>query len=318
MAKLRAFSDQATPVFARVPRRRAGDRPRDQGARPVRRRDGAVADQPGHRGRAEQAAAPRLRSDPARRRRPDGIGGARRQAPRATCSPTSAETGFHEQFMSLLFNTTGAINGYDQYGHFLRAWLIPNNACTAAQLTPANRVPAPRTSATAATGHGERGSRSDEGSSQALSVGAPCEVGPGGVPGGLRQPPSPSSGAGLVRPFALARRRARPARHDDRQAAAGDRRRPVTRRRAGVIASSPVLVGAITTLIVILAVFLAYNANNGLPVRAHLQALGPGAEREHARQGQRRAHRRSAGRHRGEDRAGSGRRRPARFTPRST
>jgi virulence factor Mce-like protein len=39
----------------------------------------------------------------------------------------------------------------------------------------------------------------------------------------------------------------------------------VTRRRAGVIASSPVLVGAITTLIVILAVFLAYNANNGLP-----------------------------------------------------
>ncbi|MEK6327357.1 MAG: MlaD family protein [Actinomycetota bacterium] len=39
----------------------------------------------------------------------------------------------------------------------------------------------------------------------------------------------------------------------------------MTRRRAGVIASSPVLVGAITTLIVILSVFLAYNANNGLP-----------------------------------------------------
>ena len=39
----------------------------------------------------------------------------------------------------------------------------------------------------------------------------------------------------------------------------------MTRRRVGVIAASPVLVGAITTLIVILAVFLAYNANNGLP-----------------------------------------------------
>jgi ABC-type transporter Mla subunit MlaD len=39
----------------------------------------------------------------------------------------------------------------------------------------------------------------------------------------------------------------------------------VTRGRAGVIASSPVLVGAITTLITILAVFLAYNANTGLP-----------------------------------------------------
>src|SRR3954470_24039746 len=38
-------------------------------------------------------------------------------------------------------------------------------------------------------------------------------------------------------------------------------------RRGGVgaIASSPTLVGAITTLVVILAVFLAYNANNGLP-----------------------------------------------------
>ena len=33
----------------------------------------------------------------------------------------------------------------------------------------------------------------------------------------------------------------------------------------GAIASSPTMVGAITTLIVILAIFLAYNANNGLP-----------------------------------------------------
>ena len=53
----------------------------------------------------------------------------------------------------------------------------------------------------------------------------------------------------------------------------------MTRRRAGVIASSPVLVGAITTLIVILAVFLAYNANNGLPFvpTYRLSALVPNA-----------------------------------------
>src|SRR5438270_9290365 len=31
------------------------------------------------------------------------------------------------------------------------------------------------------------------------------------------------------------------------------------------IVASPVLVGAVTTLIVIVSVFLAYNANNGLP-----------------------------------------------------
>jgi virulence factor Mce-like protein len=39
----------------------------------------------------------------------------------------------------------------------------------------------------------------------------------------------------------------------------------VNRRRSSSIASSPLLVGAITTLIVVVAVFLSYNANNGLP-----------------------------------------------------
>jgi virulence factor Mce-like protein len=39
----------------------------------------------------------------------------------------------------------------------------------------------------------------------------------------------------------------------------------VTRRGVSALAASPTMVGAITTLIVILAVFLAYNANNGLP-----------------------------------------------------
>jgi ABC-type transporter Mla subunit MlaD len=38
-----------------------------------------------------------------------------------------------------------------------------------------------------------------------------------------------------------------------------------TRRRRGVGASTPVLIGAVTVLVAIIAVFLAYNANNGLP-----------------------------------------------------
>jgi virulence factor Mce-like protein len=37
------------------------------------------------------------------------------------------------------------------------------------------------------------------------------------------------------------------------------------RRNRGAIAANPTLVGAVTTLVVIVAVFLAYNANNGLP-----------------------------------------------------
>jgi ABC-type transporter Mla subunit MlaD len=39
----------------------------------------------------------------------------------------------------------------------------------------------------------------------------------------------------------------------------------MNRRRRGSIAASPLLIGAVTTLIVVVAVFLSYNANNGLP-----------------------------------------------------
>jgi virulence factor Mce-like protein len=37
------------------------------------------------------------------------------------------------------------------------------------------------------------------------------------------------------------------------------------RRRRGSLAASPLLIGAVTTLIVLVAVYLSYNANNGLP-----------------------------------------------------
>jgi ABC-type transporter Mla subunit MlaD len=54
------------------------------------------------------------------------------------------------------------------------------------------------------------------------------------------------------------------------------------RNRSGIqgVASSPVIVGAVTVLIVIVAVFLAYNANNGLPFVAtyDLKARVPNAD----------------------------------------
>src|SRR5207245_9772271 len=40
---------------------------------------------------------------------------------------------------------------------------------------------------------------------------------------------------------------------------------PVTRRPTASFVANPVLVGAVTTLVVTVAVFLAYNANHGLP-----------------------------------------------------
>ena len=39
----------------------------------------------------------------------------------------------------------------------------------------------------------------------------------------------------------------------------------MNRRRSNSLAGSPLLIGAVTTLIVVVAVFLSYNANNGLP-----------------------------------------------------
>ena len=51
------------------------------------------------------------------------------------------------------------------------------------------------------------------------------------------------------------------------------------RNRSGIqgVTSSPVLVGAVTVLVVIVAVFFAYNANNGLPFVStyNLKALVP-------------------------------------------
>jgi virulence factor Mce-like protein len=56
----------------------------------------------------------------------------------------------------------------------------------------------------------------------------------------------------------------------------------MSRNRGGLqgIASSPVLVGAVTVLVVIVAVFLAYNANNGLPFVStyNLKARVPNAD----------------------------------------
>ena len=51
--------------------------------------------------------------------------------------------------------------------------------------------------------------------------------------------------------------------------------------RSGIqgVASNPVLVGAVTVLVIIVAVFLAYNANNGLPFVSTYNLNAAGAQR---------------------------------------
>ena len=64
--------------------------------------------------------------------------------------------------------------------------------------------------------------------------------------------------------------------------------------RSGIqgIASNPVLVGAVTVLVILVAVFLAYNANNGLPFVSTYDLKAAGAQRAGAGQRQRGADRR--------------------------
>jgi ABC-type transporter Mla subunit MlaD len=129
MGKLREFSDQATPVFAEF---RAGGPAIARATRALGPFADATEPSLASLGEAaEQSQRPLVNSTPilrdARELTEKAGPGAKRLARLLT---NLRKTGFHEYLMSLIFNTTNAVNGYDQYGHFLRAWLLPNSACT--------------------------------------------------------------------------------------------------------------------------------------------------------------------------------------------
>ena len=66
------------------------------------------------------------------------------------------------------------------------------------------------------------------------------------------------------------------------------------RGRGGGIAGNPVLIGAATVLVILVAVFLSYNANKGLPFVPTYQLKAEVPERRPARRRQRRQDRRHA------------------------
>jgi ABC-type transporter Mla subunit MlaD len=136
MAKLADFSDQATPVFAQF---RAGGPAIARATRALG--PFAEATEPSLTSlgdAAEESQQPLVNSDPILRNARDL---ARRAAPGAKglarVLRNLRQTGFHRQFTRLLYNTTGAINGYDDFGHFLRAQLQVTS-CTA--LSPATTI----------------------------------------------------------------------------------------------------------------------------------------------------------------------------------
>jgi phospholipid/cholesterol/gamma-HCH transport system substrate-binding protein len=129
MAKLHAFSDQATPVFAQfragapaIARSTKALGPFANAAEPALTSLGTAA---------EQSRQPIINSDPILRKIRDL---AKATAPGAkilaSLLANLRETGFYRQFTKFLYNTTGGVNGYDQFGHFLRASLSITG-CTA-------------------------------------------------------------------------------------------------------------------------------------------------------------------------------------------
>ena len=193
--------------------------------------------------------------------------------------------------MDYLFYQVAAINGFDPFGHYLRAGLILNTcsqyaiasspdclANFARQRRAAAR--APRRAPTSVRGYAD---------TPPLGLAAPARrrtaaAGRCSCPDARAQPQAQRAGAaprdGRRRRAAARRRgadRAAPrgagaAGRDARAARRAGRRRRrrcsttcwgrrLMRRGSASIAANPVLIGAATTLVVIVAVFLAYNAN---------------------------------------------------------
>jgi phospholipid/cholesterol/gamma-HCH transport system substrate-binding protein len=129
MAKLRGFSDQATPVLAEFGAGAPGITRATKALGPF-----AHAATPSliTLGKASaESKQPIANSDPMLIKIRDL---AKKSAPSAkvldTLLASFRKSGFYRQLTKFLFYTTGGINGYDQYGHFLRAVLLSSQVCT--------------------------------------------------------------------------------------------------------------------------------------------------------------------------------------------
>ena len=135
MAKLRGFSEQATPVFSEfrtgapaIARATEALGPFAQAATPALTTLGTAA---------AESQQPLVNSNPILRKvstlaKKSGPGAKSLNSVLASLR----KTGGFKYLMNFLFNTTGGVNGYDQYGHFLRAFLTIPPGCTTLVTTP--------------------------------------------------------------------------------------------------------------------------------------------------------------------------------------
>ena len=195
-------------------------------------------------------------------------------------------TGGIERLMDYLFYQVAAINGFDADGHYLRAGLILN-ACSQYAIAASpdclatfdNSGGSSARAASATTTPGYADTRRSPSLRKLDAVLRGQEPGPRRRRAGVGQRRREGRherrcprrrGAGARGAAVRARRRAESAAGLGQRPGVGAARLPARRRRlmrrgSASIAANPVLIGAATTLVIIVAVFLAYNANSGLP-----------------------------------------------------
>jgi phospholipid/cholesterol/gamma-HCH transport system substrate-binding protein len=202
MVKLRAFSTQATPVFAdfragapAIARATKALGPFAHAATPALVTLGSAA---------QQSQGPIVKSDPILRKTRDL---AQKAAPGAKSLArllaSLRKTDGFKKLTSFLFNTVGSINGFDQYGHFLRAGLqftpctqivaVSSPACVAnwGSVSSAKNAPAPTapkgSKRASGTGPGDFGATSASAGKTPGTVPLPLDA-HGDVAGGTSAP----------------------------------------------------------------------------------------------------------------------------------
>ena len=187
-----------------------------------------------------------------------------------------------QRLLDYIFYQVAAINGFDSFGHYLRARLILNT-CSRYYTRAGRRLlepaspPAPRSrrraraprrpastdpilqrtsAALAGQGprHGAPATAAAEGRRRRDAAGTP------GPPSARPRLVKPATGRTPATPRADANANARA-----RPSSTTSSGRTAMRSRGSSIAGNPVLIGAATVLVVIVAMFLSYNANAGLP-----------------------------------------------------
>jgi ABC-type transporter Mla subunit MlaD len=201
MIKLRAFSTQATPLFAdfragapAITRATRALGPFARAATPALVTLGEAAQKSQH---------PIVQSDPILRKTRDL---ARKAAPGATSLASLLrslrKTGGFKRLMSFLYNSVGSINGFDQYGHFLRAQLqitacttllaLPFVSCAAKWGTSQTSSKAPSAAPAAAKAAAPAAAKAPGPASGGIQAGTPRDA-QGDLAGGTPHPsPSPA------------------------------------------------------------------------------------------------------------------------------